>query len=123
MTNAANTHLNERQPPWAVPRTTRWAYIAPALGAFLFVGHAWEDGGLVGAGPYVLALLLSLASLVRPTRIAWVILTLLYSAYVVLIMSVAMQAPFAEWFGFFLVAAVPCAALWWARPRRAGVPS
>jgi len=104
---------------WVAPASTRWAYLAPAIGALMFVGHAWEDAGLVGAGPYALALLLSLASIVKPSRIAWVLLAILYGAYLVLIMSAVTQVHFGEWFAFFLMGAVPCAALWWARPRRA----
>jgi hypothetical protein len=108
---------------WVVPPASRWIYIAPALGALLFVGHAWEDAGLVGAVPYALAFLLSFASILRPTRIAWIVLAILYGTYLVLLMSAVTQVQFGEWFAFFLAGAIPCAALWWGRPRRARVSS
>ena len=89
----------------------------------MFIGHAWEDAGWVGAGPYALAFLLSLVSILRPTRIAWLVLALLYGAYLVALTSALPQVQFGEWLVFFLVGAIPCAALWRGRPRRARVRS
>ena len=111
------------RPSWVVPTASRWIYVAPAFGALVFVGHAWEDAGVVGAAPYALAFLLSFASILRPTRIAWVVLVILYGAYLVLLMSAFTHTQLGEWLVFFLVGAVPCAALWWGRPRRARVHS
>ena len=108
---------DESTPRWMVPPMTRWAYVAPALGAFLFVGHAWEDSGPTGAAPYALALLLSVVSIVRPTLLAWLALAILYGAYLVLMIA-AVAEPIGEWLVFVMVGAVPSAALWWARPRR-----
>jgi hypothetical protein len=100
-----------------VPGYTRWAYIAPALAGFLFVGHAWEDAGWQGATPYALVLLVSLAQLTRPTILGWLTTALLVLAYLVLFIAEASVDPVGEWVMALLIGLIPALLLVWARPR------
>jgi hypothetical protein len=100
-----------------VPGYTRWAYIAPALAGFLFVGHAWEDAGWQGATPYALVLLVSLAQLIRPTILGWLTTATLVLAYLVLFIAEASVDRVGEWVVALLIGLIPALLLVWARPR------
>jgi hypothetical protein len=100
-----------------VPGYTRWAYLAPALVGFLFVGHAWEDAGWQGASPYALVLLVSTLQLIRPTVVGWLITATLLLVYLILFIVEAPMDPVAQWVVFLLVGLVPALLLIWARPR------
>lgn len=108
------------RPGFEMRPETRWAYIAPALGGFLFIGHALEDAGPFAAMPYAMVFLLSLVSLLRPTIGAWVVLCVAYGAYLALTVTAFVRIEFSDWQVFFLIGLVPAVALWFARPRRKG---
>ncbi len=108
---AGGERQTRRRTPFVMRRKARWAYLAPALSGFLFVGHAYEDAGPVAAAPYALVLLLSLVSLVRPTQVAWLVLAILDGAYMVLLVAAVMEVQFGDWILFFLLGAIPTAAL------------
>jgi hypothetical protein len=101
-----------------VPGYTRPAYVIPACVAFLFVGHAYEDAGWQGAGPYAFVLGISLVQLVRPTAVGWALTTIPFVAYLVAFAVEAPRSATGEWLFFLLVGLVPTAVLAWARPRR-----
>jgi hypothetical protein len=104
-----------------VPGHTRWAFIAPALAALMFVGHAWEDAGWQGGGPYALVLAVSLLQLLRPTVLGWLLCTIPCLVYLVLFVAEAPLDPIGEWVSFLLVGLVPTLTLIWARPRLRGL--
>src|SRR5262245_49560383 len=99
------------------PGYTRWAYLVPALASFIFVGHAWEDAGWQGGGPYALGLVVSLVQLLRPTVVGWLLCAIPCMAYLVLFLAEAPLSPVGEWIAFLLVGLLPALALGWARPR------
>ena len=101
----------------AVPGRTRWACIAPGLASLMFVGHAWEDAGWQGAGPYAFLLVVSLIQLLWPTVLGWVLCAIPCLAYLVLLVAEVPPNPSGEWFLFLLAGVVPTLALIWARPR------
>jgi hypothetical protein len=110
---------------WAsayVPGYTRWAYVAPALAGFLFVGHAWEDAGWQGGAPYALVLLVSTLQLIRPTVLGWLITATLFLLYLIMFIAEAPVDPVGEWVVGLLVGLVPALLLFWARPRIRNTP-
>jgi hypothetical protein len=96
----------------------RWLALVPVLPPLLFVGHALEDGGLLGALPLATVAVLCLVQSLRPTVLGWVFCMSPWLAYTVLVVVQAMQNPAAEMAFFLLIAILPCGALWLARPRR-----
>jgi hypothetical protein len=100
-----------------VPGRARWACIAPGLASLMFVGHAWEDAGWQGAGPYAFLLVMSLIQLVWPTVLGWFLCAIPCLAYLVLFIAEVPPSPSGEWLLFLLVGLVPALALIWARPR------
>jgi hypothetical protein len=100
-----------------VPGYTRWAYLAPALAAFMFVGHAWEDAGWQGGSPYAFVLVVSILQLVRPTLLGWLLSTIPFLVYLVVFVMEAPRNPVGEWLTFLLIGLIPTLALVWARPR------
>jgi len=101
----------------AVRGHTRWAYVAPALAGLMFVGHAWEDAGWQGGGPYAFVLVVSLLQLLRPTVLGWLLCAIPCVIYLTLFAVEAPFSPTGEWLLFLLVGLVPTVALVWARPR------
>jgi len=111
-------------PEWwsgiAVPSYTRWAYLVPAVASFIFVGHAWEDAGWQGGGPYAFVLVISLLQLLRPTVVGWLLCLIPCLLYLVLFITEASPLGRAgEWIASLLVGLLPTIALIWARPRTA----
>jgi hypothetical protein len=100
-----------------VPGYTRWAYVVPALASFIFVGHAWEDAGWQGGGPYAFVLIVSLVQLLRPTVLGWLLCTIPCVLYVVLFLSESPLSLTGEWLAVLLIGLLPALALAWARPR------
>lgn len=111
------TTLGEWWSKAGVSGHTRWAYLAPALASFMFVGHAWEDAGWQGAGPYAFVLGVSLVQLFRPTVLGWLLTAIPCLAYLVLFVTEAPLSPIEEWMVFLLIGLVPVLLLVWARPR------
>jgi hypothetical protein len=61
------------------PFTRRALASLPGLVPLLFLGHAYEDGGLGGTVPYVITLLLNVSYVLCPTLLAWI---LVFGAFV-----------------------------------------
>lgn len=100
-----------------VPGYTRWAYVVPGLASFMFVGHAWEDAGWQGGGPYALVLVVSLFQVLRPTVLGWLLCAVPCMLYLVLFITEAPLSSVGEWIAYLLVGLLPALALVWARPR------
>jgi len=92
--------------------------LLPALIALLFVGHAYEDAGVLGAIPYVGIIILSSIYVFRPMMILWAPVFAAFVAYFVAVMLHPQNGPVGEWVIFMLLGLVPAVLLWLARPRK-----
>ena len=52
----------------------RWVAVLPGLIALVFLGHAFEDAGFIGALPYIAIVFVSVAYVIRPRVILWIML-------------------------------------------------
>jgi hypothetical protein len=91
--------------------------VVPALASFIFVGHAWDDAGWQGGGPYAFVLVMSLLQLLRPTVLGWLLCAIPCMFYLVLFITEAPLSAAGEWLASLLVGLLPALALVWARPR------
>ena len=85
--------------------------------ALLFLGHAIEDAGLLGAAPYIVIALVSASYILRPTVVAWVVLFAVFASYGVIVAGLHDNGSPGEWVLFMLLGLVPAALMWVARPR------
>lgn len=94
----------------------RWPYVLPALVAFLFVGHAYEDGGLRGAALYASAVGLSIIQAACPSILGWLFLFVPFLAYGLIVALSPGSGPAHEWLVFMVLGLGPALVLWFARP-------
>jgi hypothetical protein len=97
----------------------RWLVLLPCVVALLFVGHAAEDSGAVGAAPYMAIIILSVWYVVRPTLLAWALLFATFLSYGLLVASRPDGNAQGEWVLFMSLGFIPAILLWVARPRPA----
>ena len=90
--------------------------------ALLFLGHAIEDAGLLGAAPYIVIALVSASYILRPTVVAWVVLFAVFASYGVIVAGLHDNGSPGEWVLFMLLGLVPAALMWVARPRGSSWP-
>ena len=88
----------------------------PGVVALLFVGHAYEDGGLSGAVPYVITLLLNVSYVFCPTLLAWILLFGAFVFYTAVVATHPASGSRGEWVFFILLGLIPTLLLWLARP-------
>ena len=92
--------------------------LLPGVVALLFLGHAFEDAGLIGVMPYIVIPVLSGFYVVRPTFICWAPLFTAFLVYGTLVAAHPESGPRGdEWIIFMLLGFVPALLLWFARPR------
>lgn len=96
----------------------RLGALLPALIALLFVGHAYEDAGVLGATPYAGIIILSIICVFRPMMILWAPVFIAFVAYFVVVALHPQNGTFGEWVIFMLLGLVPAVLLWLARPHR-----
>ena len=95
----------------------RWGALAPAAVAFVFSAMALEDGGLAGAVPYIVVVLLSILYIVRPMFVLWAPPFVGFVVYSVLVLANPGNGPLSEWAIFCALGIVPTVLLWFARPK------
>jgi len=100
------------------PGAPRWPYIAPALVALLFVGHALEDAGWTGGARYIAILGLSVVGFIWPTILGWALLVVTFLVYGVLVALHPQNGPAGEWAVFMGMGLAPVLLLWLGRPWR-----
>lgn len=89
----------------------------PGVVALLFLRHAFEDGGVASAVPYVSIVLLSGLYLFRPMLILWAPVFAAFVFYAGAVLVNPDHGPRSEWIIFLLFGIVPALFLWLARPR------
>jgi hypothetical protein len=92
--------------------------VLPALVGLLFIGHACQDAGILGATPYVGIIILSLTYVVRPMIALWAPVFGVFVVYFLVVALHPQNGPVGEWIIFMLFGFVPALLLWFARPRR-----
>jgi hypothetical protein len=90
--------------------------------SIFFALMGWGEGGLSGAALYILLLLVSLTQSVYPTRLGWVLLFGLFSAYAVAVAVTERNGTLTDYVVFLLCGAVPAAALLFAWPKEKNPP-
>lgn len=93
----------------------KWIAIVPGLIALLFLGHAFEDAGLVGALPYIAILAISVAYLFRPMVVLWIALFGLFAFYAGLIALSTEEGLLNEG---FIIALIPAILMLFAWPMK-----
>lgn len=94
----------------------KWLVALPGAVALLFLGHAFEDDGIVAAAPYVAVVLMSTLYLFRPMLILWAPMFAAFVFYTVTVLVYPDNGPRSEWIMFLLLGIVPAVVLWLARP-------
>jgi hypothetical protein len=95
----------------------RGVALLPGVVALLFLDHAIEDAGLIGAIPYIVIPVLSAFYAVRPALICWAPLFTAFLVYGTLVAIHPESGPPEEWMIFMLLGFVPALLVWFARPR------
>jgi hypothetical protein len=96
----------------------RWCAALPSLIAILFIGHAYEDAGVLGTIPYVAIIVFSLIYIYRPMMILWAPVFIAFLVYFVAVALHPQNGSVGEWVIFMLLGLVPAVALWFARPHK-----
>ena len=99
----------------------RWLAIVPGLVALVFLGHALEDAGLLGAAPYAAIILLSVGYLIRPMVVLWFPLFGLFALYTAAVAMHSEGIVPSERIVFLSLGAVPAVLmlLVWPSPKNA----
>lgn len=95
----------------------KWVVLLPGALALLFLGHAFEDGGLTAAAPYAGITLVSALYVIRPMLILWAPIFAAFVFYAGAVLVSPENGPRSEWIIFMLLGIVPALLLWLARPR------
>src|SRR4026207_1778464 len=91
--------------------------LIPAFIAFVFLGHAFEDGGIAGALPYFAIVLAGITYVVRPMVMLWLPLFGLFVFYAILVAtSPSSTGSSNEWIIFILIGLIPAIAMLFAWP-------
>src|ERR1039457_3462777 len=92
---------------------SRWPYLVPALISSLFVGHAYEDGGLSSAFLYIGIIAISVITALRPNVFVWFILLILFLTYgLIVLFSTSDILPLKERIIFASLGLVPSIVLY-----------
>lgn len=96
----------------------RWPYFLPGFVALLFVGHAYEDGGVGSALLYLAIIILSVVQTIRPTILGWCLLFIPFLWYGVVVAMSPENGPFGEWAIFMMLGFAPALLLLIGHPWR-----
>ena len=96
----------------------RWVAVLPGLIALVFLGHAFEDAGFIGALPYIVIVFVSVAYVIRPRVILWILLFGVFVLYAVLVALHPGNGPASEWVDFMLIGSVPAILMLFAWPLK-----
>jgi len=81
----------------------RWPYFLSGFITLLFIGHAYEDGGLGSAPLYVGIIALSVWQTIRPSVLGWFLLFAPFLWYGVDVATSPGNGPFSEWVIFWFL--------------------